>query len=64
MNPLTLCTSGCVAEVSEEKFCNLMIIYKIYETFMHTVIHVAMPSTFIPQVKFLFLNLSAQTPIF
>ena len=33
MNPLTLCTSGCVAEVSEEKIRNSMVIYKIYETF-------------------------------
>ena len=31
---------------------------------MYTVIHVATPSTLTPQVKFLFLNLSAQTPIF
>ena len=35
----------------------VMVIYKIYETFMYTVIHVATPSTFIPEVKFLFLNL-------
>ena len=63
MNPLTLCTHGCVAEVSEEKFCNSMVIYKIYETFMYTVMHVATPITLTPQVKFLFLNLSAQTQI-
>ena len=64
VNPLTLCTSGCVAEVSEETFCNSMVIYKIYETFMYMVIHVATPSTLTPQVKFLFLNLSAQMSIF
>ena len=33
MNPLTLCTRGCVAEVSEEKFRSSMVIYEIYEAF-------------------------------
>ena len=33
MNPLTLYTCECVAEVSEEKFRNSMVIYEIYETF-------------------------------
>ena len=33
MNPLTLCTHTCVAEVSEEKFRNSLAIYEIYETF-------------------------------
>ena len=30
VNPLTLCTCGCVAEVSEEKFHNSVVIYETF----------------------------------
>ena len=52
MNPLTHCTDRCAAEASDEKFCNSMVIYKIYELnffvskiLMHTVMLILLLAT-------------------